>query len=199
LATLPMTRQRSSIVWTERAEAAARLMYMDEREFTAALQEKVQDWLGEISLAGPRAAHPLSLLRAKRYAARRLALIGDAAHAIHPIAGQGFNLGIGDMGVLAGEIMRGARLGLDAGDPSILRAYEKRRRFADGNMVLMTDALDRLFSNSIPAVEAARRFGLAAVQRIGPLRQFFMREAMGVGRQKTEDRDQKWDNRGRGA
>jgi len=189
LAVLPMTKQRSSIVWTEKNEAAEILMKMDEKNFTRALQEKVQDWLGTIRLAGPRIAYPLSLQHAKHYTARRLALIGDAAHGIHPIAGQGFNLGMGDIGVLVEELTRAARLGLDLGDADILRRYEKRRKFANGNMVFATDALDRLFSNAIPPVEAARRFGLDVVQRMPPLKRFFMCTAMGI--RKTDKRGQR--------
>lgn len=178
LATLPMTGQRCSIVWTEKNAAADALNKMSDADFTAALQEKVEDWLGKIKLCGPRVAYPLSLQHAKRYTAKRFALIGDSAHGIHPIAGQGFNLGIGDIGALIDELTRAANLGLDIGGAGVLRAFEKRRKFANGNMVLMTDALDRLFSNSIPPIEAARRYGIGAVQQLPPLRRFFMRTAM---------------------
>ncbi len=180
LATLPMTRKRSSIVWTERSEAADILKKMSDKNFAAALEEKVRGWLGRIRLAGPRFAFPLSLKHAARYTDRRLALIGDAAHGIHPIAGQGFNLGMGDIGALTEELERAAMLGLDLGDALMLRRFEKRRKFTDGNMVLATDALDRLFSNSIPPIEAARRFGLNAVGQLPPLKRFFMRTAMGT-------------------
>jgi 2-octaprenyl-6-methoxyphenol hydroxylase len=180
LATLPMTKKRSSIVWTETKAAAQHLMQMNEEEFTKALQFKVEGWLGKIRLTGARNLHSLSLSRAQRLIAKRFALIGDAAHGIHPIAGQGFNLGMGDIGALRDEILRGAALGLDRGDSTILRAYERRRRFANGNMVFMTDILDRLFSNSIPSVVSARRFGLGVVQKMAPLRRFFMKEAMGI-------------------
>jgi len=188
LATLPMTKQRSSIVWTERTQAAEALMAMSAQDFTAALQEKVQDWLGTIRLTGPRLSYRLSLQHAERYTAGRVALVGDAAHGIHPIAGQGFNLGMGDIGDLTEELLRAARLGLDIGSATVLRNFEKRRRFPNGNMVLMTDALDRLFSNSIPPIEATRRYGLGMVQRLPPLRRFFMREAM--GKRKAGDRGQ---------
>jgi 2-octaprenyl-6-methoxyphenol hydroxylase len=190
LATLPMTKQRSSIVWTEKKDAAAELMKMNDADFTNALQEKVEDWLGTIKLCGLRVAYPLSLQHAKHYTAKRFALIGDSAHGIHPIAGQGFNLGIGDIGALIGELKRAAGLGLDIGDAAVLHRFEKRRKFANGNMVFMTDALDRLFSNSIPPVEAVRRTGLGVVQRIPPLRRFFMRTAMGSRKQTTGDRRQ---------
>ena len=153
---------------------------MNEDAFTQILQAKVEDWLGEVALAGARFAYPLALQHAKRYIAPRLALIGDAAHSIHPIAGQGFNLGMGDIEVLAEELGNAVRLGLDPGNPDLLRRYEKRRKFDNGNMVLMTDGLVRLFSNSVPPVVAARRFGLDAVQNMPPLKRFFMQTAMGI-------------------
>ncbi len=179
-ATLPMTKNRSSIIWTEKTTVAAAVMKLNEAAFTKKLESQVEDWLGTIKLAGDRFAYALTLQHAKKYTARRLALIGDAAHSIHPIAGQGFNLGMGDIGVLTEELSRGASLGLDAGHPDILRRYEKRRKVDNSNMVVMTDGLVRLFSNSIPPVEAARRFGLSAVQQLPPLRRFFMRTAMGI-------------------
>ena len=180
LATLPMTKRRSSIVWTEKTEAAKILMEMNEKEFAACLQEKVEGWLGNICLIGSRFMHPLSLQHAERYTGKRFALIGDAAHGIHPIAGQGFNLGMGDIGVLAEELKRAAHLGLDPGGADVLRRYEKRRKFANGNMVLMTDALDRLFSNAIPPVEAVRRLGLGMVQKAGPLAALFHADSHGA-------------------
>lgn len=184
LATLPMTGQRSSIVWTEKKETADTLMQMSEKNFTSELQDKVQGWLGTVKLTGPRFAYPLSLTHAAKYTAPRFALIGDAAHGIHPVAGQGFNLGMGDIGALLSELTRAASLGLDLGDPSVLRAYEKKRKFANGNMVLLTDMLDRIFSNANPPLAAVRRLGLGAVQALPPLKRFFMREAMGLnGRQ----------------
>lgn len=182
-ATLPMTKGRSGIVWTETTAAAATLMQMSDHAFTHMLQEKVADYLGKITLAGPRQAHALQFQRAERYTAPRLALIGDAAHGIHPIAGQGFNLGMGDIGALTEELLRAKRLGLDLGAPDLLQRYEKRRAFDNGNMALATDWLDRLFSNAIPPVQAARRFGLGAVHNMPRLRRFFIRTAMGEARQ----------------
>jgi 2-octaprenyl-6-methoxyphenol hydroxylase len=178
-ATLPMTKQRSGVVWTEGTEAAEKLMVMNERDFISLLQEKVRTYLGQIKLAGSRQSYPLTLQHAEYYTAPRLALVGDAAHGIHPIAGQGFNLGMGDIGVLVDEIIRAARFGLDLGSPSLLRRYEKRRKVDNGAMVIATDLLDRLFSNSIPSVQAARRFGLRMVKSTPSLRRFFMRTAMG--------------------
>lgn len=189
-ATLPMTgavrgrglKHRSSIIWSEKTAVADALMRLGEDEFTQRLETKVESWLGKIELAGARFAYPISLQHAERYTAPRLALIGDAAHSIHPIAGQGFNLGMGDIGALAEELIKASRLGLDLGHPEILRRYEKRRKFDNGNMVLMTDGLVRLFSNSLAPVTDARRAGLAAVQRLPALKRFFMRTAMGLER-----------------
>lgn len=179
-ATLPMTQQRSSIVWTEKTAAADVLMQMDENEFAASLQEKVQDYLGDIQLTSKRFSHPLQLQHAKNYQAHRLALVGDAAHGIHPIAGQGLNLGMGDIEVLVEELTKAACLGLDLGSAELLQHYEKRRKFDNGNMVLATDLLDRLFSTSAPSVQAVRRLGLGVVQNMPGLRKFFMRTAMGA-------------------
>ena len=107
-------------------------------------------------------------------------MIGDAAHGIHPIAGQGFNLGIGDVEALGEELMRAAKLGLDLGSTDILKRYERRRKRDNGNMVLATDLLDRLFSNALPPVQGARRLGLGLVQQLPMLKKFFMRTAMGI-------------------
>jgi 2-octaprenyl-6-methoxyphenol hydroxylase len=187
-ATLPMTddarnqhlRHRSSVIWTEKTAVAESLMQQDERAFTQSLQAKVEDWLGTVELAGRRFAYPIALQHAERYTAPRLALIGDAAHSIHPIAGQGFNLGMGDIAVLVDELIRAARLGLDPGNAETLRRYEKRRKFDNGNMVLMTDGLVRLFSNAVPPIAGARRLGLTTVHHMSPLKRFFMRTAMGL-------------------
>lgn len=179
-AVLPMTKQRSSIVWTEKTDVANALMHMDEQAFTALLQDKTRDYLGKVGLAGTRFCYPLRLQHAERYTARRLALIGDAAHAIHPIAGQGLNLGMGDIAVLTEELTKASRLGLDLGGANILRRYEQRRKIDNGNMVLATDLLDRLFSTAAPPVQMVRRFGLSVVQNLPPLKNFFMRTAMGL-------------------
>ena len=178
-ATLPMTKGRSSIVWTEKTASAETLMAMDEEDFKNLLEEKVINYLGPIDLVGQRFSYPLSLQHAEFYTSQRLVLIGDAAHGIHPIAGQGFNLGMGDIAVLLDELSEALYLGLDLGSDYILRRFEKRRKFENGNMVLMTDLLDRLFSNAIPPVQVLRRLGLSMVQKLPPLRRYFMRTAMG--------------------
>jgi len=179
-AMLPMTGRRMNIVWTERPEPAARFMALDDDAFLAELKRRFGDWLGAVSLVGPRFSYPLSLQHASRYTDRRLALVGDAAHAIHPIAGQGLNLGLRDVAALAESVIDTRRLGLDIGGPEVLRRYERWRRFDSVLLASVTDALNRLFSNDIPPLRLARDLGLAAVDRIPPLKRFFMRHAMGV-------------------
>jgi 2-octaprenyl-6-methoxyphenol hydroxylase len=180
-AILPMTGNRSSIVWTERADLAPKLLALDEARFMAELSRRFGDFLGALSLEGPRWSHPLSLLHAERYAAApRLALVGDAAHVIHPIAGQGLNLGIRDVAVLAELVVDQRRLGLDIGSPLLLERYERWRRFDNVMLAAVTDGLNRLFSNAVPGVALARDLGLAAVNRVPPVKRFLMRHAMGV-------------------
>jgi len=179
-AMLPMTDRRMNIVWTERSELAPGFMALDDDAFLVELHRRFGDWLGEIELTGPRFAYPLSLQHAERYTDRRLALIGDAAHGIHPIAGQGLNLGLRDVAALAEAIMDARRLGLDIGGADMLARYERWRRFDTVLLAGVTDALNRLFSNDIPPVRLARDIGLAAVDRLPPLKKFLMRHAMGA-------------------
>jgi len=179
-AILPMTGNRSSIVWTERVEIAKRMMALNEAGFTAELARRFGDFLGKVQLEGPRWSYPLSLLHAERYSADRLALLGDAAHAIHPIAGQGLNLGIRDVAALAELIVDERRLGLDLGNPGLLERYTRRRRLDSVALSAVTDGLNRLFSNSIEPVKTVRDLGLALVDRLPPVKRLLMRHAMGV-------------------
>ena len=179
-AMLPMTNRRMNIVWTERSDLAPGFMALDDAAFLAELRRRFGDWLGEIELTGPRFAYPLSLQHAARYTDRRLALIGDAAHGIHPIAGQGLNLGLRDVAALAEAIMDARRLGLDIGGADVLARYERWRRFDTVLLAGVTDALNRLFSNNIPPLRLARDLGLAAVNQVPPLKKFLMRHAMGA-------------------
>ncbi|HEV8027933.1 MAG TPA: UbiH/UbiF/VisC/COQ6 family ubiquinone biosynthesis hydroxylase [Stellaceae bacterium] len=179
-AILPMTGNRSSIVWTESAALAPALLALDEADFMQELGRRFGDYLGALALEGPRWSHPLSLLHAERYAAPRLALVGDSAHVIHPIAGQGFNLGIRDVAVLAELIVDARRLGLDIGGALLLERYERWRRFDNVMLAAVTDGLNRLFSNALPGITLARDLGLAAVDRLPPVKRFLMRHAMGV-------------------
>ncbi|MDG2269341.1 MAG: FAD-dependent monooxygenase, partial [Alphaproteobacteria bacterium] len=148
--------------------------------FTAQLAQRVGGFLGEIALASPRWVHPLGLSHAARYTDQRLALVGDAAHAIHPIAGQGLNMGIRDVAALAEVVVDARRLGRDIGDPDILEDYERWRRFDNMLLAVVTDNLTRLFSNDIAPVRAARDLGLGIVNAIPAARKFSMRHAMGV-------------------
>jgi 2-octaprenyl-6-methoxyphenol hydroxylase len=179
-AILPMTGNRSSIVWTERAELAPRLVALSESAFAAELTARFGDFLGTVEPIGPRWTYPLTLLLAERYGAIRLALVGEAAHTIHPIAGQGLNLGIRDVAALAELVIDTRRLGLDIGNETVLRRYQQWRRFDALALAAVTDSLNRLFSNSLPPVQLARDVGLAAVNRIPPLKRLLMRDAMGI-------------------
>ena len=179
-AMLPMTGRRMNIVWTERPDLAARFMALDDAAFVTELQRRFGDWLGAIALTGPRFSYPLELQHALRYTDRRLALVGDAAHAIHPIAGQGLNLGLRDVAALAESVIDTRRLGLDIGGSDVLRRYERWRRFDSVLLTSVTDVLNRLFSNDVPPLRLARDLGLAVVDGIPPLKRFFMRHAMGV-------------------
>jgi 2-octaprenyl-6-methoxyphenol hydroxylase len=173
-------RGRSSIVWTEHADLAPRLLALPDAEFAAELRARFGDFLGAIEPVGPRWSYPLALMQAERYIARRLALIGEAAHVIHPIAGQGLNIGIRDIAALAEIIIDARRLGLDIGDPALLERYERWRRSDALVLAAVTDGLNRLFSNTIPPVRLARDFGLAMVNRLPPLKRLLMQHAMGV-------------------
>ncbi len=179
-AILPMTGNRSSIVWTERAELAARLAALPDAAFRAELAARFGDFLGAVEPIGPRSAYPLGLMLAERYAARRLALVGEAAHLIHPIAGQGLNLGIRDIAALAELVIDARRLGLDIGDDILLGRYQQWRRSDTLQLAAVTDGLNRLFSNTIAPVRLARDLGLAVVNRLPPLKRLLMRDAMGV-------------------
>ena len=179
-AILPMTGNRSSIVWTEAAALAPRLLALSEPEFAAELRARFGDFLGHVEPVGPRWSYPLALSQAERYGAPRLALVGEAAHLIHPIAGQGLNLGIRDVAALAELAVDARRLGLDIGADAVLRDYQRWRRADALLLAAVTDGLNRLFSNSLPPLRLARQLGLAAVDRLPPLKRFFMRHAMGT-------------------
>ncbi|MCG8696363.1 MAG: FAD-dependent monooxygenase, partial [Minwuiales bacterium] len=179
-AILPMTGNRSSLVWTERADLAPAMMALDEAAFTAEMASRFGDYLGALEVVGPRWSYPLALHLAERYTDRRLALVGDAAHGIHPIAGQGLNLGLRDVAALAEVIVDTARLGLDIGDAVPLERYQRWRRFDALLLAAVTDSLNRLFSNDIEPIRLARDLGLAAVNRMGPLKRVFMSHARGT-------------------
>ena len=179
-AILPLAGRRSGIVWAEATDVAAAICGQDDAAFRAELAAKAGDFLGEIRLEGKRFHHPLTLQFAERMIDHRLALIGDAAHGMHPIAGQGMNMGIRDVAALAEVIADALRLGLDPGGPDGLERYQRWRRFDTMLMLGVTDGLDRLFSNDVELLRHTRRLGLAAVHRLGPAKRFFMRHAMGL-------------------
>ena len=180
LAMLPLRGNLSSMVWTERRERVPHLLGLDDATFSAEIAQRFGPSLGALEVVGGRWSYPLALCHADRYVAPRLALVGDAAHAIHPIAGQGFNLGQRDVAALAETVVDAARLGLDIGSLEPLRAYERWRRFDSVALAAATDILNRLFSNDIAPVRLVRDLGLAAVNRAPPLRRLFMRHAMGL-------------------
>jgi 2-octaprenyl-6-methoxyphenol hydroxylase len=175
-----MTDNRSSLVWTERADRAPELLDLDAAAFHRELTTRFGDFLGAVRVEGPRWSYPLWFQHAATYVAPRLVLVGEAAHVIHPIAGQGLNMGIRDTAALAECLVDGRRLGLDLGDATVLARYERWRRFDNVLLAGVTDGLNRLFSNSVPTVALVRDLGLAAVGRVPPLKRFFMRHAMGM-------------------
>jgi len=178
-AILPMTGNRSSLVWTEETDEARRLLGLDEQGFTAELRLRFGGHLGEVNPTGPRWSYPLRLHLARSYVQHRFALIGDAAHTIHPIAGQGLNLGLKDAAALAETVLDAARLGLDFGRSDVLERYERWRRFDSLALAAATDGLNRLMSNDIALLRFGRNLGMGIVDAIPPLRQFFMRHAGG--------------------
>jgi 2-octaprenyl-6-methoxyphenol hydroxylase len=179
-AILPLRNRRSSIVWTEHTVDATRIVALPDTEFRDALEKRFGLHLGEITLAGPRRAYPLGLWVARSFVAERLALVGDAAHVIHPIAGQGLNMGLRDVAALAEAVVDAARLGLDPGDATVLERYQRWRRFDTLTMGVSTDSLNRLFSNRSDVLRLVRDVGLGIVDRLPPLKRMFIREAAGL-------------------
>jgi len=179
-AILPLKGRRSSIVWTEERREAERIVALPDQAFHDELEQRFGLRLGEIEAVGPRHAYPLGLAVARTFVADRLALIGDAAHVIHPIAGQGLNLGLRDVAALAEAIVDAARLGLDPGGPDVLERYQRWRRFDTMAMGVATDGLNRLFSNCSDALRLVRDVGLGLVDRVPALKRLFIREAAGL-------------------
>ena len=178
-AILPMTGNRSSLVWTEAKDKAPAMLALDEAGFNAEIARRFGVHLGATKAAGPRWSYPLAFHLARNFVAARLALAGDCAHGIHPIAGQGLNLGLKDAAALAEVLLDAARLGQDIGAADVLRRYERWRRFDSFALAASTDALNRLFSNDIAPLRAIRDMGLGLVDAIAPARRFFMRHAGG--------------------
>jgi 2-octaprenyl-6-methoxyphenol hydroxylase len=179
-AILPLTEDRVSLVWTEKTAAGEALRHARPEVFHALLKRRFGPSLGNLEVMGPTFVYPLSLQLAERLVAPRAVLLGDAAHGIHPIAGQGLNLGLKDAAVLAQVLVDAARLGEDMGDENVLQRYARWRRFDNVTLAAATDFFTRLFSNDNPVLRLARGAGMAAVNRIGPARRFFMQEAGGA-------------------
>ena len=180
LAILPMQENRSSIVWAAENALANALIDLDDETFLGELEERFDKGLGVLKLAGPRYHYPLTMAQAHRYTDERLALIGDAARKIHPIAGQGWNLALRDVAALAELTVDALRLGLDPGSGSVLARYERWRRFDSLALIAITDGLNRLFANDVLPLKLAREWGLGLVNRVPPLKRFFMQHAMGL-------------------
>jgi 2-octaprenyl-6-methoxyphenol hydroxylase len=179
-AILPLTGKRCSIVWTETSRDAERIIALQDSEFHAELEKRFGLHLGDIQLVGPRRAFPLGLFTARTFIGERLALVGDAAHIIHPIAGQGLNMGLRDVAALAEAVADAVRLGLDPGGPDVLERYQRWRRFDTMTMGVATDGLNRLFSNHSDALRLVRDVGLGLVERMPMLKRMFIREAAGL-------------------
>jgi 2-octaprenyl-6-methoxyphenol hydroxylase len=179
-AILPLTGKRSSLVWTEKPKEAARIVALNEDEFHTELERRFGLHLGEIKTLDKPRAFPLSYFVARSFIAERLALIGDAAHVIHPIAGQGLNMGLRDVAALAEVIVDAARLGTDFGQADVLERYQRWRRFDTMAMGFATNSLNFLFSNRSTLLRTVRDIGLGMVDRVPPLKDLFIRQAAGL-------------------
>jgi 2-octaprenyl-6-methoxyphenol hydroxylase len=179
-AILPLTGKRSSLVWTEKRAEAARITALNEDEFHGELEQRFGLHLGEIKALDKPRAFPLSYFVARSFIAERMALIGDAAHVIHPIAGQGLNLGLKDVAALAEVVVDAARLGIDLGQADVLERYQRWRRFDTMAMGLATNSLNFLFSNQSTLLRTVRDIGLGLVDRTPPLKNLFIRQAAGL-------------------
>ena len=186
---LPMTdvmdgqgilRHRSSIVWTEDPRLVSMLLGLDDDAFGAEIERRFGLSLGAVRPMGPRFAYPLKLLVAERYLGNRLVLVGDAAHGIHPIAGQGFNLGVRDVAALAEVLVDAQRLGQDLGSSLVLERYARWRRFDNLLLAGVTDGLTRLFSNDVAPLRLVRDLGFALFNKVPPMKRLAMRHAMGL-------------------
>lgn len=180
LAILPLPGNRSSIVWSEERTRAAEIAAMDDAGYLAALAPRFGDFLGNIALAGERFSYPLGLCLAERFVADRVSLIGDAAHGMHPIAGQGLNAGLKDVAALAEVLVLARRRGEDFGAADVLDRYQLWRRFDATALAMATDGFNRLFSNDNPLLRIGRGLGMGLINAVPSLRRGFIREAAGL-------------------
>ena len=179
-AILPLSGKRSSLVWTERRSEAARIIALSDEEFHGELERRFGLHLGEVKALDKPRAFPLSYFVARSFIAERLALVGDAAHVIHPIAGQGLNMGLKDVAALAEVVVDAARLGMDLGAADVLERYQRWRRFDTMAMGVATNSLNFLFSNQSTLLRTVRDIGLGLVDRAPPLKNLFIRQAAGL-------------------
>jgi len=181
LAILPLVGgHHSSIVWSEQSARAAQISALDDAGYLAVLRPRFGEFLGDIQLAGARFTYPLNLTIAKEFIAQRVALVGDAAHGVHPIAGQGLNLGLRDVAALAEVLILAARRGEDIGAGDVLQRYQSWRRFDTAVMALGMDGVNRLFSNDNPILRAVRDVGMGAISAAPALKRAFMGKAAGL-------------------
>lgn len=180
LAILPLPNNVSSIVWSETTQNAEIFNKLSDTEYLTMLRPRFGDFMGEISLIGQRYTYPLSLSVTQRLISERVALIGDAAHGVHPIAGQGLNAGMRDIAALAEVIIDAVRRGEDAGSIAVLSRYEEWRRFDNTALSLATDTFNRLFSNDSPSLRGLRNIGMGIINAMPGLRRTFIREAAGL-------------------
>jgi 2-octaprenyl-6-methoxyphenol hydroxylase len=180
LAILPLPGNKSSIVWTERDSVAAKINALTDEDYLAILRPRFGDFLGKISLAGARFSYPLSLTIANRFVGQRIALVGDAAHGMHPIAGQGLNAGVRDVGALAEVLILAHRRGEEIGQIDVLERYQQWRRFDTATLALATDSFNRLFSNDNSLLRLGRDLGMGIINAMPGVRRKAIREAAGL-------------------
>ena len=179
-AILPLRGNRSCITWTEEAGEARRILALDDRGFLAEVERRFGGKLGALALDGPRQSWPLSMHLARRYVGQRFALVGDAAHGVHPLAGQGLNLAFRDVAALTEVVTEAMRLGFDAGNAEALSRYERWRRFDSAISAATFDGLNRLFASDWTLLRSGREVGLGLVDRLPALKRFFVGEAGGL-------------------
>lgn len=178
-AILPLRENRACVVWTDRALTVQALLALKDHEFLAELKARFGDFLGDLTLEGPRFSYPLGMHMAEKLIAPGIALVGDAGHGVHPIAGQGLNMGLRDCAALAEVLVDGVRLGMDLGATATLERYDRWRRFDNALLAWATEGFNMLFSNDWPLLRLARDMGMSAVSSIAPARRFFMKAAGG--------------------